>query len=94
MIHYLNVAYSNLRTLHSEIASFQHLLRQFQIAINGFWEQVCPPDLEFVASGKYPTHMWRNAQWSLCGTKYIAMFREELTAHRKELDVLLLLALE
>lgn len=47
-----------LAHLHSdEIASFQHLLRQCQIAINDFWEQVCPPDLEFVASGKYPTHM-------------------------------------
>jgi hypothetical protein len=49
-----------LAHLHSdEIASFQHLLRQCQIAINGFWEQVCPPDLEFMASGKQkdPRHM-------------------------------------
>lgn len=84
-----------LAHLHSdEIASFQHLLRQCQIAINGFWEQVRLLDLEFVASGKYPTHMWRNAQWSLCRNNYIVMFREELTAHGKELDVLLLLALE
>jgi hypothetical protein len=84
-----------LAHLHSdEIASFQHLLRQCQFAINGFWEQVCPPDLEFVASGKYPTHMWRNAQWGLCRKDYIVMVREELTAHGKELDVLLLLALE
>ncbi len=84
-----------LAHLHSdEIASFQHLLRQCRIAINGLWEQVCPPDLEFLASGKYPTHMWRNAQWSLCRKNYIVMFTEELTAHGKELDVLLLLALE
>ena len=84
-----------LAHLHSdEIASFQHLLRQCQIAINGFWEQVSPPDLEFVASGKYPRHIWRNAQWALCRKDYIVMFREELTAHGKELHVLLLLALE
>lgn len=84
-----------LAHLHSdEIASFQHLLRQCQIAINGFWEQVSPPDLEFVASGKYSRHIWRNAQWTLCRKDYIVMFREELTAHGKELHVLLLLALE
>jgi hypothetical protein len=84
-----------LAHLHSdEIVSFQHLLRQCRIAINGFWEQVCPPDLELVASGKYPKNMWRNAQWSLCRKDYIVMFREELTAQGKELDVLLLLALE
>jgi hypothetical protein len=87
-----------LAHLHSdEIASFQHLLRQCRIVINGFWEQVCPPELlEFMASGKQkdPRHIWRNAQWSLCRKVYIVMFREELTAHGKELDVLLLLALE
>jgi hypothetical protein len=50
-----------LAHLHSdEIASFQHLLRQCRIVINGFWEQVCPPELlEFMASGKQkdPRHM-------------------------------------